>query len=580
MVQEAEQILAAYGKGRAGATNVLRVVYFVPKDGEPFPDYEARLDRIVTDVANFYHEGFVRLGIQASVPLERKDGKLAVHLVRGKLPSREYHYDSGGSTALEIASALKGTMDVEREHVLVFYALCRKSDDGTHVFDSPYYGGGSQRGGMCHAADCELLDPLLLTDTNRTMVISEHYYKSLKITVAKFNSMYLGGIAHELGHALGLPHDNGGAAEKAFGVSLMGVGNLTYREELWNGGEPTYLGRASILQLLSNPLISGTDRGRWKDAESTFKSLKFFASNDAVSIHGTVAGSIPPYAVIAYVWPEDSEIDDHWARTFPCVPNNGAFALDVDGIRAGRWRQFHLKLARLQVNGAAAEEQFHLSFDAQGKAEVAALNDEWIVSQAERAVMQGKAQARAFLNDTSATAVSTLEASQKLRVLRAAIRPPTPVKLRAVRTNQVFLSDVSWASAKVGWGRVARNHYWFDHGIQDGVFLMLNGRFYEKGLYAHSPSRYVFAVDRRWEQFTALVGLRDGAAQQGSAIFTVRGDGKELYRSRLLRAGEQESVNVSIANVKKLELLTDGGEGHNYNSWAIWVNPEVLRQAQ
>ena len=28
---------------------------------------------------------------------------------------------------------------------------------------------------------------------------------------------------------------------------------------------------------------------------------------------------------------------------------------------------------------------------------------------------------------------------------------------------------------------------------------------------------------------------------------------------------------------RKLELLTEGGEGHNYNSWAIWAEPKVLR---
>lgn len=85
------------------------------------------------------------------------------------------------------------------------------------------------------------------------------------------------------------------------------------------------------------------------------------------------------------------------------------------------------------------------------------------------------------------------------------------------------------------------------------------------------------AVGVKWKTFTATIGLRDGAALQGSAIFTVRGDGRELYRSRMLRVGEQEAVQVNIANVKKLELLTEGGEGHNYNSWAIWAEAKVQR---
>ncbi len=72
-------------------------------------------------------------------------------------------------------------------------------------------------------------------------------------------------------------------------------------------------------------------------------------------------------------------------------------------------------------------------------------------------------------------------------------------------------------------------------------------------------------------------GVQDGAAAQGSAIFTVRGDGRELFRSKMLRVGQRADVKVNIARVKKLELLTEGGEGHNHNSWAIWAEPKVQR---
>jgi hypothetical protein len=34
---------------------------------------------------------------------------------------------------------------------------------------------------------------------------------------------------------------------------------------------------------------------------------------------------------------------------------------------------------------------------------------------------------------------------------------------------------------------------------------------------------------------------------------------------------------VDIASVTQLELRTEGAEGHNHNSWAIWVEPRVQR---
>jgi len=131
ILREAQQILAAYRERQPQATNLLRVVYFVPKDGDALPNYQARLDRIVTDVSDFYRDAFLRFGIQtAGLPQERKDGRLVVHLVRGKLPASEYHYESGDRTAQEIGLALQGTLDIEREYLLVFYALWRKTNNG------------------------------------------------------------------------------------------------------------------------------------------------------------------------------------------------------------------------------------------------------------------------------------------------------------------------------------------------------------------------------------------------------------------------------------------------------------------
>jgi hypothetical protein len=194
------------------------------------------------------------------------------------------------------------------------------------------------------------------------------------------------------------------------------------------------------------------------------------------------------------------------------------------------------------------------------------------------AVMQSRPDARRLVDDAALAAAPTPESARKLRVLRAVFEPVTPIDLGAVAADSAFLSDAVWADARVGWGEVARNHAWFDRNIQSGLLLNLDGKFFDKGLYAHSPARYVFRVDRGWKTFTATIGLRDGAnPQQGSAVFTVRGDGRELYRSAILRVGKREDIKLDISQVRELELLTEGGEGHNHNSWAIWADPKVRR---
>ncbi|RYD36521.1 MAG: glycosyl hydrolase, partial [Verrucomicrobiaceae bacterium] len=62
-----------------------------------------------------------------------------------------------------------------------------------------------------------------------------------------------------------------------------------------------------------------------------------------------------------------------------------------------------------------------------------------------------------------------------------------------------------------------------------------------------------------------------------SAVFIIRGDGKELFRSAPLRAGVRESLSVDVSDVKDLELLTEGGGGDSNGSWAIWADPKIRR---
>jgi hypothetical protein len=191
--------------------------------------------------------------------------------------------------------------------------------------------------------------------------------------------------------------------------------------------------------------------------------------------------------------------------------------------------------------------------------------------------MIGDPRADEMVSGESIAKAPTPQSRRKLLLLQSVLHPTQPIQLDTVRDDHVFVSDVSWKAAKVGWGKPARNHYWFDDEIRDAVLLNVGGQFYEKGLYAHSPARYVFAVDEKWKTFSATIGLQDGAQPQGSAIFSVRGDGQQLFRSRLLRAGGSQKLDVNIAGVKELELVTEGGEGHPHSSWAMWAEPMLQR---
>lgn len=574
LILQAQRAIAAYHSDQPKSASVLRVVYFHPSDRAPLPNYAERLDRAMTDVSDFYRDGLRRFGLENNgLPLERKAGRLVLHVVRGKFPANAYHYDSGEKTADEIRAALKGTFDLDREHVLVIYALCRQASDGRYVFDAPYYGGGTQRHGLCHAADCELLDPKLLSDVHRKMVFAEHYYPRVEQTVAGFNSMYLGGIAHELGHALGLFHDAGMKRENAAAASLMGSGNLHYRSEVWGGETSAYLARVSALHLASHPFFTGSNRGRDDEIRRGIEGVTFASEPHALRIRGRVTDAVPAYAVVAYVWPTGTT--DHASRTFPVALTGAEFELSLPELRLD---SLFMRLVSFHVNGGTTWEDYRFGFDATGKPETPTrFKWPWIVARAEEAVLKRERGARALLTDDAIALAPTLQEQRMLRVLRAAIAPPPTIDLGNVTAESAFLSDAAWTDAKVGWGKVARNFYWFDEKIQNGVFLQLGGQFFDKGLYAHAPSRYAFDLGGKWTTFTATVGLRDGAPEFGSVVFRVLGDGQELYRSPVLRVGTRAEVKIAVAGVKKLALVTEGGEGNAHGAWSIWAEPRVGR---
>ena len=572
--------IVEYHQGAPEEYNKIRLVYFHPKDREPLANWEIRMQRIISDVADFYSEELKRFGmVNTELPFDQKKGKYHFHLVRGQKPASDYDYDSGRAIVQELRRKLRHSIDFDREHILILHGLCHQKANGKYVFNAPYYGWGNQKRGVCHAADCELLDPLLLTNTDEKIVYEEHYYPHVNQTLALFNTWYLGGIAHELGHGIGLPHDKGSPEEsKRSGYSLMGFGNHHYREDKWGGPAPTFISLATALRLAASPLLTQSNRGRWSDPEVQLNRVKFTSDGDTISIRGQITAAISSYAVIANLWKYKSWPDnpgtDHRTVTHPTKIRNGHFEISKIRVTPG---EYQLRLSTLHVNGAERDFSLHLSVNNQGEPDVEALNGEWQVTQATKAVVSGSNHAKALLTEAAILEAPLPIAADKLRVLQEIIDPPSFLDLGNTSLNVVSLSDCKWNQAKVGWGKVARNHYYFDENIRNGVFLMLNDKFYRKGLYAHSPSKYSWDLEGRWNLFTATVGLRDGAHLQGSAVFLILGDGKELFRSSILRRGQQEDVRINISSVDQLELITQGGEGHNHNSWAIWVNPYVKR---
>ncbi|MBM4047003.1 MAG: hypothetical protein FJ279_18020, partial [Planctomycetes bacterium] len=125
-----------------------------------------------------------------------------------------------------------------------------------------------------------------------------------------------------------------------------------------------------------------------------------------------------------------------------------------------------------------------------------------------------------------------------------------------------------------------------DHGtlMLDKSFvkapLKIGAKSYAHGLGTHSNSRIEIALGADCGEFLAQVGIDHNPATQkqpGSAVFVVKVDGAEQFRSKVLSAGMAPvDVKVSVADARKLELLVDRTADGYIGDHADWADARIV----
>lgn len=147
-----------------------------------------------------------------------------------------------------------------------------------------------------------------------------------------------------------------------------------------------------------------------------------------------------------------------------------------------------------------------------------------------------------------------------------------------VSTDHIYVSDLSFASEKNGWGPVERNKSNGETAAGDGRTISIGGKSFEKGLGAHSNSEVIINIGGVYTNFLAEVGVDDESGDNGSVQFELIGDGRSLYKSRVLKGTDGfENVNVAIAQVQQLKLVVNnGGDNHGFDH-ASWGNARLTK---
>ena len=203
----------------------VRLVYFVPADRKPTGDWAGKIEVLMTFVSDLYRTGLADSGHQTrGLDFEFDEaGSLRVHLVRGARKAAHY----SGAPDYTFRSQWRTILPaVENAHgpagQTVYVIFAETYDSIPHKFE---WAGGvalgarmSARGGAAVFSAWVLQDMFCATTVggqmkllaDKTRIKGRKALGSGKPDSPRFEFIEdgFGAVAHELGHALGLPHDH------------------------------------------------------------------------------------------------------------------------------------------------------------------------------------------------------------------------------------------------------------------------------------------------------------------------------------------------------------------------------------
>jgi hypothetical protein len=289
-----------------------------------------------------------------------------LHEVQGIHKDGKYSYKSGSQIKAEVYKSLRAKgINPEEETLLIVCGLSKTNGKKVTIY-SPYYGmGANHNKGICFTADMEWLsiDGLRPDPSKIVLQVKEHRgYEPF--TLNRFNTVYIGGTIHELGHGLSLPHNLATKNESIRGTALMGAGNYTYRKE-WRQGKGSFLTHSSALRLLVHPLFNGDSNQSNENPALTFRELRVEHDQKKILIKGKIESSIPAIAMIAYNDKENkgqrgymvNNNYDATSWTSVISPDN-EFKIRITDLREGNHQ---IRLTSVHSNGATTTKRLHYS---------------------------------------------------------------------------------------------------------------------------------------------------------------------------------------------------------------------------
>ena len=99
----------------------------------------------------------------------------------------------------------------------------------------------------------------------------------------------------------------------------------------------------------------------------------------------------------------------------------------------------------------------------------------------------------------------------------------------------------------------------------------------DENLIIHTLSdgkKIYYNTKKNSKTFAGLEG-HNGKVEKGSVVFSVIGDGKELYKGEVSYGQKSIDLDISLSRISIVELIVEEGEDGPSGDHALWINPEI-----
>lgn len=311
----------------------LEVLYIVPSDKDTLQGYQQRLSAILLKGQEFYRSEMTRNGFANKTfglwTSKTDASQVQIITVTGAKTNAEYNANP----------------DLVQADVNQYYTDHPSSSPSTThtLIIMPKYLDTDKRAFYGLAPKCYAVDYLDFD------VVHAGEAGAGGIKFAK----YYGGLMHELGHGLNLPHTHETASEHTLlGTNLMGTGNTTLSLT------PTFINLAGCVILDNCPVFANATGGTYYNSyTATLQSLSGKLENDTLYVSGTFSSTLPVSAVNV-IQDDDARSDTYYAVAWSVKPTQNNFSVkmavsDLDITASPDFRQgnFHLLVQLALTNG-------------------------------------------------------------------------------------------------------------------------------------------------------------------------------------------------------------------------------------